>query len=66
MIHYVCKTLWNPEMKDAKEMQSIIIIIQSSIIIVIKQSALGKGTFTPESICDFNSSLTPTESFCYY
>lgn len=47
-------------MKDAKEMQSIIIVIQSSIIIVIKQSALGKGTLTHEFICDFNSSLIPT------
>lgn len=57
MIHYAREALWNPEMKDDKEMQSIIFIIQSCIIIVIKQSALGKGTFTHELICDFNSSL---------
>lgn len=60
MIHYVCKALWNPEMKDAKDMQSIITMIQSIIIIVIKQSALGKGTFTHEFISDFNSLLIAT------
>lgn len=53
-------------MKDAKEMQSITTIIQSCIIIVIKQSALGKGTFTHELICDFNSSLISQQSFCCY
>lgn len=53
-------------MKDAKEMQSIITIIQSCIIIVIKQSALGKGTYAHELICDFNSSLIPQQSFCCY
>ena len=59
MIHYVCKALWNPEMKDAKGTQSTIVITQSRIIIVIKKSALGKGAFTHELICDFNSSLIP-------
>jgi len=46
-------------MKDAKGTQSTIVITQSRIIIVIKKSALGKGAFTHELICDFNSSLIP-------
>lgn len=38
-------------MKDAKDAQNIIIIIHS-IILVIKQYALGKGTFTYQLICE--------------